>query len=86
LSSIRHFRDEYEAHIKEKRCPAGACRALITFAIDDEKCTGCTRCAKNCPQEAISGEAKEVHVIDQDKCIKCGICLDACKFDAVIVT
>jgi NADP-reducing hydrogenase subunit HndC len=86
LSSLRHFRDEYEAHIKEKRCPAGACRALITFAIDDEKCTGCTRCAKNCPQDAISGEAKQAHTIDQDKCIKCGICLDACKFDAVTVT
>jgi len=85
LSSLRHFRDEYEAHIKEKRCPAGACRALITFAIDEENCKGCRLCAKNCPQEAISGEAKEVHVIDQDKCIKCGVCADVCKFEAVLV-
>ncbi|MBN2139195.1 MAG: NADH-quinone oxidoreductase subunit NuoF [Sedimentisphaerales bacterium] len=85
LSSLEHFRDEYEAHINDKKCPAGVCKALITFTIDKEKCKGCRLCAKNCPQEAISGEAKEPHTIDQDKCIKCGVCLDACKFDAVLV-
>jgi NADH:ubiquinone oxidoreductase subunit F (NADH-binding)/(2Fe-2S) ferredoxin/NAD-dependent dihydropyrimidine dehydrogenase PreA subunit len=85
LSTIRYFRDEYEAHIRDRSCPAGVCKALITFSIDAEKCKGCRLCAKNCPQEAISGEAKEVHVIDQDKCIKCGVCADVCKFDAVLV-
>ncbi len=85
LSSLKHFRDEYQAHIDEKRCPAGLCKALITFNIDEEKCIGCRLCAKKCPQDAISGEAKEVHSIDQSKCIKCGVCLDACKSDAVLV-
>ena len=85
LSSLEHFKDEYKVHIDEKRCPAGVCKALITFNIDEEKCKGCRLCAKNCPQEAISGEAKEVHTIDQNKCIKCGVCLDVCKFEAVLV-
>ncbi len=85
LSSMKHFRDEFKAHVDEKRCPAGSCKALITFSIDEEKCIGCRLCAKNCPQDAISGEAKEVHTIDQSKCIKCGVCLDACKVDAVLV-
>ena len=85
LSTIKYFRNEYEAHITDKKCPAGVCKALITFTIDPEKCKGCRLCAKNCPQEAISGEAKEPHMIDQDKCIKCGVCFDACKFDAVVV-
>jgi len=85
LSSLEHFRDEYKAHIDDKRCPAGLCKALITFTIDEEKCKGCRLCAKNCPQEAISGEAKEVHRIDQSKCIKCGVCMDVCKFEAVLV-
>jgi len=86
LSTIRYFRDEYEAHIGEKRCPAGVCKALITFTIDEEKCTGCRVCARECPQEAISGEKKQLHKIDQDKCIKCGLCRDSCKFDAITVS
>lgn len=86
LSTIRYFRDEYEAHIKEKRCPAGVCKALITFTIDEALCTGCGVCAKQCPQGAISGEKKEAHAIDPSLCIKCGVCRESCKFDAVIVT
>jgi len=82
LSTLRFFRDEYLAHIREKRCPAGVCTALIKFEITD-KCTGCTLCAKNCPVHAIAGKVKKLHVIDQDKCIKCGVCYDVCKFDAV---
>ena len=85
LSTIRYFRDEYQSHIKDKSCPAGVCKALITFSIDPEKCKGCRLCAKNCPQEAITGQVKEPHTIDQDKCIKCGVCADVCKFDAVLV-
>ena len=85
LSTIRYFRDEYEAHIHDHRCPAGVCKALITYSIDPEKCTGCTACARQCPQEAISGEKKEPHLIDQDLCIRCGVCLDTCKFGAVVV-
>ena len=86
LSTLRYFRDEYEAHIKEKRCPAGVCKALITYTIDPELCTGCMVCAKICPVEAATGEKKEVHTIDQDKCIKCGACFESCKFDAVKVS
>jgi len=86
LSSLEHFREEYEDHINNSRCPAGVCKALITFNIDEEKCTGCRLCAKNCPEHAIAGEAKEPHTIDQDKCIKCGVCVDVCKFEAVLVT
>ena len=86
LSTIRYFRDEYEAHIREKRCPAGVCKALITFTIDEEKCTGCRVCARECPQGAISGEKKKLHTIDQERCIKCGLCSDLCKFEAVIVS
>ena len=85
LSTLRYFRDEYEAHIIEKRCPAKQCVALIEYHIDTEKCTGCTMCARNCPQEAISGERKKPHVIDLDKCIKCGICYQTCRFGAVDV-
>ena len=85
LSTIRYFRDEYQSHIQDKRCPAGVCKALITFSIDPDKCKGCRLCAKNCPQEAVSGQAKEPHTIDQDKCIKCGVCADVCKFDAVLI-
>ncbi|MFC1588489.1 NADH-quinone oxidoreductase subunit NuoF, partial [Planctomycetota bacterium] len=86
MSTLRYFRDEYEAHIKEGRCPAGVCKALITFTIDAEKCKGCPLCKKNCPQDAISGEKKKLHTIDQSKCIKCGVCLEVCRLDAVVVT
>jgi len=84
LTTIRFFRDEYDAHIRDKRCPAHACKSLFMYQIDAEACKGCTLCAKNCPQEAISGERKEPHEIDQDLCIKCGVCFDVCKFGAVV--
>ena len=85
LSTIRYFRDEYVAHIREKRCPAGVCRDLITYSVDPEKCTGCTVCSKVCPTGAASGERKKVHTIDPAKCTKCGACRESCKFDAIIV-
>jgi len=85
LSTITYFRDEYTAHIKDKTCPAGQCKPLVTYTINPEKCTGCTLCARNCPTNCISGEAKQVHVINQDDCIKCGTCKTVCNFDAVEV-
>jgi NADH:ubiquinone oxidoreductase subunit F (NADH-binding)/(2Fe-2S) ferredoxin len=85
LSALRYFKDEYEAHINEKRCPAGVCRALIHYRINAEKCTGCMLCNKQCPQDAIDGEPKGVQIIDDEKCIKCGVCLESCKFEAVVV-
>lgn len=84
LSALRYFRDEFEAHIQEKRCPAGVCKPLIRYGITDN-CTGCVICAKRCPTQAIAGEKKAKHIIDQQKCIKCGVCLEVCKFDAVEV-
>ncbi len=85
LSTLRYFRDEYEAHIRRRRCPARSCKALITFSIAAEKCTGCTLCAVRCPSQAIEGEKKGAHRILADKCTQCGICREVCKFDAVIV-
>jgi NADH-quinone oxidoreductase subunit F len=85
LSTIRYFRDEYEAHIREKRCPAKVCKNLITISIDPEKCTGCGACLKVCPVDAIMGEKKKPHQLDQSKCVKCRGCYEACKFDAVVI-
>jgi Na+-translocating ferredoxin:NAD+ oxidoreductase RNF subunit RnfB len=85
ITTIRYFRDEYEAHIKDKKCPAKICKSLIQYSILEENCTGCTLCGRNCPVKAIEGERKKVHYIIQDKCIKCGICHNVCRFDAVRV-
>ena len=86
LSTIRYFRDEYEAHINDKTCPAGVCKDLIRYRILEENCTGCGLCRRHCPVEAITGQKKQLHVIDQEKCIKCGLCNDKCKFDAVVIS
>ncbi|MEA4870620.1 MAG: NADH-quinone oxidoreductase subunit NuoF [Christensenella sp.] len=83
LSTLKYFRDEYEAHVVEKRCPAGVCKKLLHYVIDTNKCTGCTLCARKCPVSCIAGKVKEPHVIDQNKCIKCGACMDNCKFGAI---
>ncbi|HUM32912.1 MAG: NADH-quinone oxidoreductase subunit NuoF [Bacteroidales bacterium] len=83
LTTIKYFRNEYEAHIRDKKCPAKSCKKLITYTVNPEKCTGCTVCAKNCPVNAISGERKQVHFIDQEVCIKCGVCFSKCKFEAI---
>ena len=84
LSTLRYFRDEYEAHIYEKRCPAGVCKALLSYTIDPEKCRGCSLCARNCPAGAISGQVRSPFVIDNKKCIKCGACEASCKFGAIV--
>lgn len=86
LTTIKYFRSEYEAHINDKKCPAKNCKKLLTYEIDEENCTGCTVCAKNCPVDAISGERKSLHTIDQDLCIKCGVCYSKCKFEAVTLS
>ena len=84
LSTLHFFRDEYIAHVTEKRCPAGACKALTNYYIEPDKCKGCTLCARNCPVNAISGTVKQPHVIDTKKCIKCGACMEKCKFSAIV--
>lgn len=83
LSTMRYFRSEYLAHIVDKVCPAGVCKALLTYHIDEQKCKGCTICARNCPVNAISGQLKQAHKIDTSKCIKCGLCMANCKFGAI---
>jgi Pyruvate/2-oxoacid:ferredoxin oxidoreductase delta subunit len=85
LTTIRYFRDEYMAHIRDKKCPAGVCKALITYSIIAEKCPGCTLCVRSCPQDAIVGVKKQPHQILPELCIKCGICRDVCHYDAVVI-
>jgi len=85
LTTILYFRDEYEAHIRDKKCAAGVCKNLFHYEIDLETCTGCGLCAKKCPQDTIIGKKKEPHLLEQEKCIKCGICYESCKFDAVVI-
>ena len=86
LTTIKYFRDEYEAHIFHKKCPAKVCRPLLTYTVDQEKCTGCLVCLKNCPVKAITGERKQPHFINQDICTKCGVCFSKCKFDSIVLS
>ena len=83
LSSLKYFREEYEEHVKEKKCRSGACKKLLEYEITD-KCVGCTKCAKNCPVNCIKGNLKEKHVIDKTKCLKCGACFKACPVKAIV--
>ena len=82
-STLKYFRDEYLAHVVDKKCPTKACKSMTSLVIDPELCKGCTKCARNCPVGAITGKVKEAHVIDQTKCIKCRACIDACNFKAI---
>ena len=84
-STLRYFRDEYEAHIFHKTCPAGVCKNLIRYEIDPDLCNGCTLCLRECPEQAITGQKKEPHAIDQSKCIRCGLCFSLCRQQAVLV-
>ena len=84
LSTLKYFREEYEAHVVEKRCPAGVCKKLLSYEILADKCRGCTACARKCPVGAISGTVKQPHVIDKSKCVKCGVCMETCKFGAIL--
>jgi NADP-reducing hydrogenase subunit HndC len=83
LSTLRSFKDEYVAHVVDKKCPSGVCKALLSYVIEADKCKGCTLCARVCPNNAIEGKVKEVHLIDQSKCIKCGACMEKCRFGAI---
>ena len=85
LSTLQHFEDEFRAHIEDRRCPAGKCRALISYEIRADLCTGCMVCTRNCPSKAITGEKRQPHVIDPALCERCGLCKEVCKFDAILV-
>jgi len=85
LSTLKHFQDEYQTHVKDKKCTAGICKDLIEYSILEDKCTGCGACLKLCPQQAIKGEPKNPHTIDPNKCIRCGVCRDVCPFEAIMV-
>ncbi len=84
LSTLKYFKDEYIAHVRDKRCPAGVCKKLMSYTIEEDKCKGCTACARKCPVGAIEGAVKTAHTIDQSKCIKCGVCMSTCKFNAIV--
>jgi NADP-reducing hydrogenase subunit HndC len=85
LSTLQYFKDEYIAHVVDKKCPSGVCKALLSYVIEPDLCKGCTLCLRSCPNDAITGKVKEVHIIDQDKCIKCGVCKEKCRFGAISI-